>query len=131
MILKCYNVSSEKVSVEVLMNDMELLIDTAIPLGLVLNELITNSLKYAFPEEQKGKITIRVTGRQSGKIEIVFSDNGVGVVNEVDFGNGETFGMKMIRGLVEQQMNGIARFEGKEGLTCYMEISDTLYQERV
>ena len=130
-ILKCFNVSSDKVSVKIEMNDMELLIDTAVPLGLVLNELITNSLKHAFPKEQKGKITIRIVRRQSGIIGIVFSDNGTGFSDEIDFENKETFGLKIVKGLIEQQMNGTVRFESKYGLTCYMEISDSLYEKRI
>ncbi len=131
LILKCFSVSSDKVSVEIEMDDMELLIDTAVPLGLVLNELITNSLKHAFPEEQRGKITIGISRRQSGIIEIVFSDNGTGFSDEINFENKETFGLKIIKGLIEQQMNGTVRFESKYGLTCYMEISDILYEKRI
>lgn len=130
-IFQSYQDSSHKISFVLKIEEISLLIDTAIPLGLVLNELISNSLKYAFPGEQKGKITIKISRKSSKKIELYFFDNGVGVSDEFDFSKQKTLGIKMIKGIVEQQMDGVVRFEKTKGLTCHIEFSDTLYEERI
>ncbi|MDA8425154.1 MAG: hypothetical protein M0Z80_03370 [Treponema sp.] len=80
-------------------------IDQAIPLGLILNELCTNALKYAFPPERIGDPpTIVVTLRRSGpgRIALVFSDNGIGVPKDFDPAQAASFGMKIVHKLADQ-----------------------------
>ncbi|MCK5684243.1 histidine kinase, partial [bacterium] len=130
-IFQSYQTSFQKISLVFEIEEISLLIDTAIPLGLVLNELISNSLKYGFPGERKGGITIKISRKNSEKINLYFSDDGVGVLDEFDFENQKTLGISMIKGIVEQQMDGVVKFEKTNGLICHIEISDTLYEARI
>jgi two-component sensor histidine kinase len=88
---------------------VQLSVAQAIPLALVLNEAITNSVKYAFPGNRLGEISIKM--RQACEnIELIIVDNGVGMVKARD----ESLGLKLMRGLIEE-INGQIRFENKNG----------------
>ncbi len=81
-------------------------IDQAIPCGLILNELLTNAFKYAFPE---GDGVIRISGRcypNSKQIELIIQDNGVGLPEEMNIDNIESLGIKIVSLLVKSQLEG-------------------------
>jgi len=82
-------------------DDLLLPIETAIPCGLILNELITNALKYAFPGGRNGQITIKMH-RTAREITLLFEDNGIGFPPEVDLSGAETLGLNLIHMLVKQ-----------------------------
>lgn len=99
------NVFGVQSRVEVLleMEEIELDVDTAIPIGLIVNELLTNSMKYAFPEQASGSVVIalRKTGRQ---LFLNVTDNGIGAtVNENETETG--FGTKLVK-LLTRQLDG-------------------------
>jgi two-component sensor histidine kinase len=81
--------------------DIFLAIDTAIPIGLIINELISNSLKYAFPGGRKGEISVAIH-RQDRTLTILFHDNGVGIPEDFDWRNAESLGLRLVISLVEQ-----------------------------
>ena len=88
-------------------------IDHAIPCGLIINELITNSLKYAFPEDRKGEI--KVSFHLMMKIfELIVSDNGVGIPYDVDFRKTESLGLRLVTILVENQLKGKIDLDQKQ-----------------
>jgi PAS domain S-box-containing protein len=80
--------------------DVFLAIDTAIPIGLVINELISNSLKYAFPEGE-GEISIAIH-RQDHTLTILFKDNGIGIPEDFDWRNAKSMGLRLVITLVDQ-----------------------------
>lgn len=80
-------------------------IDTLMPLGLILNELISNSLKYAFEGKQNGEINISLHKRENEKLEMIVSDNGIGLPPDFSWENANTLGIELIKTLVEQ-ING-------------------------
>jgi PAS domain S-box-containing protein len=81
--------------------DVFLAIDTAIPIGLMINELISNSLKYAFPEGRTGEISLAIH-RQDHMLTILFKDNGVGIPDGFDWRNTQSMGFQLITALVDQ-----------------------------
>ncbi len=92
---------NNKVSTELDLHKIELDLDTAIPMGLILNEMLTNSLKYAFPNEAFG--TVRIGLRRTGdSVELSFSDNGVGVAGDVNIEKSDSLGFKLIHKLSAQ-----------------------------
>jgi two-component sensor histidine kinase len=80
-------------------------IDTAIPCGLIINELISNSIKYAFPEDKEGEIGISLARTGEGKLHLKVKDNGEGVDDGIDLGKAETLGIQLVT-LLTRQMNG-------------------------
>ena len=90
-------------------------IETAVPLALVANELIVNSIKHAFPGRQSGLVQIRLEKREQG-FELIVSDDGVGYEGDAPTGSAGSLGMLLIRALTEQ-LDGTLGFSGSGGTT--------------
>ncbi|VAV86199.1 Two-component system sensor histidine kinase [hydrothermal vent metagenome] len=96
--------AEQRIVLECVMDILELDVDTAVPLGLIVNELITNALKYAFPEGRKGQIEVQLAQKSTDKLILKVIDNGIGQEDD-DFTRGTGFGMQLIQ-LLTQQLNG-------------------------
>ncbi|MCP4133060.1 MAG: hypothetical protein GY754_18990 [bacterium] len=131
MVMHSYGVMSERVSLILEIEDIFVLIDTAIPCGLVLNELLSNVCKHAFPGSMKGEISIRVSGTKQGEINLFFSDNGVGVSKDFDFRKQKTLGLQTILAICEHQLQGKVIFETKQGVGYHIRLNDSLYTNRM
>ncbi|PKQ44274.1 tetratricopeptide repeat-containing sensor histidine kinase [Confluentibacter flavum] len=102
-VLDTFN-AEDKVKIECAMDNLELDLDTAVPIGLIVNELLTNALKYAFPEDGKGNIMISLSQSTPETLTLKVADNGVGkVIGLAPKGTG--FGSQLIQ-LLTQQLNG-------------------------
>ncbi|HEV3113672.1 MAG TPA: PAS domain S-box protein [Candidatus Binataceae bacterium] len=77
-------------------------IELAVPLGLILNELISNCLKYAFPDGRAGRIRVELRPVDVTRLKLTVADDGVGFPAQVDFRTTETLGMQLVRTLTEQ-----------------------------
>ncbi|MCX9083140.1 MAG: PAS domain-containing protein [Candidatus Methanoperedens sp.] len=86
--------------------DIPLKIDYAVPCGLIINELVTNCLKYAFPDERQGKIRILVKSKENNMIQLSISDDGIGIPKDLDIRNTESLGLRLVTSLAENQLNG-------------------------
>jgi two-component sensor histidine kinase len=92
---------------------------------------MTNSLKYAFPDNKKGAINISLSKGESDINVLHYSDNGIGFPDEFDFRKQSTLGLQLIYGIGEKQMMGKVTMENKNGLVCVFEFQNNLYQARV
>jgi two-component sensor histidine kinase len=111
-ILDTFNVE-DKIKVECVMDKLELDVDTAVPIGLIVNELLTNSLKYAFPEDAKGNVQISLMQTSPETLVLKVADNGIGkVVGLKPVGTG--FGSQLVQ-LLTQQLNGKMRETTDDG----------------
>lgn len=95
-----YN-QNKNISLEQDLDDIHLDLDIAIPCGLIVNELITNSLKYAFIKEDKGEIRIKLK-QEEGQVLLSICDNGKGFPKEIDFRETTSLGMQLVISLVDQ-----------------------------
>jgi PAS domain S-box-containing protein len=86
-------------------HSLSLEVSTAIPCGLIINELVSNSLKHAFPGKRKGEIKIKIHSFD-GTIELIVRDNGVGIPEDIDFRTTDTLGLHLVTMLAEDQLNG-------------------------
>jgi two-component sensor histidine kinase/HAMP domain-containing protein len=77
-------------------------VDTAIPCGLVINELVSNSLKYAFPDGKQGQIFISLRREGDDNFALVVGDTGIGLPKGLDFRDSPSLGLKLVNTLVEQ-----------------------------
>ncbi|MDP2815800.1 MAG: histidine kinase dimerization/phosphoacceptor domain -containing protein [Rectinemataceae bacterium] len=91
-------------------------VNTAIPLGLVINELVSNSLQHAFPGGRKGRITIIIRDDQKG-LTLAYQDNGIGFSESFDWQTTDSVGFRLIRVLIDQ-LDGTIEQEPCEG-TCF------------
>ncbi|HKK39196.1 MAG TPA: histidine kinase dimerization/phosphoacceptor domain -containing protein [Cryomorphaceae bacterium] len=110
--------ADDRVKIECAMNQLELDIDTAVPLGLIANEILTNSLKYAFPEGRKGKIEIKLEKTPDDVLRLAIIDDGVGKGQPAVGGTG--FGGQLVA-LLAQQLRGKLREETDRGTAVYFE----------
>lgn len=97
-------------------------VSKAIPVGLILNEVITNAFKYAFPHTAEDKITVKLT--EDGQLVLLsIADNGKGVPEGFDFASCRSFGMTLIRGMVED-LEGVFDIHNSNGLTIQISFTD-------
>ncbi|MFK7834214.1 MAG: histidine kinase dimerization/phosphoacceptor domain -containing protein [Winogradskyella sp.] len=96
--------AEDKVKIECAMENLDLDVDTAVPIGLIVNELLTNALKYAFPQDKHGAISISLEKTLDNHLKLKVSDNGIGKVEGVA-PKGTGFGTQLVR-LLTQQLNG-------------------------
>lgn len=90
-------------------------LDTAIPLGLLLNEIITNSLKYGIVNDSNGIISLKISEHNNNNFEVLVGDDGVGFPYEINFKNTKTLGLKLINRLVTQLKGSIKKEETIKG----------------
>ncbi len=87
---------------------IDLTIDQAIPCGLIINELVTNALKYAFPADWTGDPAIVITvNEKDGMVELAVGDNGVGLPESIDFNATKTLGLSLVPVLARQLMGSV------------------------
>jgi two-component system, sensor histidine kinase PdtaS len=126
-----YVSDSSKIKLDLNVDDVMLDIDTAIPLGLILNELLTNSLKYAFPAsdvDSNNKIGhIRVGLVKNNNIyTLSVEDDGIGFPEDIDLENTNSLGLRLINTLTEQ-IKGKMYIKGGNGTSFKIEFKDKKY----
>jgi len=114
-IFQSYGASMERIDLKVEIEDIKLGIEQAIPLGLLINELVSNSLKYAFPGNCAGQIIIKLQAVDQGEIECIVCDNGEGIQENIDWRSTDTLGFRLVKILGENQLNGITNLGRDNG----------------
>ena len=107
----------KRVQVECSMNALNVDVDTAVPLGLIVNELLTNTIKYAFPEGRSGKVQIKLEQAVNGNLQMVVSDNGVGKSGKI---TGTGFGGQLIS-ILTRQLGGVMKEDNTNGTHIFFE----------
>jgi PAS domain S-box-containing protein len=113
-IFQTYNVNPNNVKLNISIEEIPINIKQASPLGLVINEVVSNSLKYAFPDDRKGEINVEMK-KLVNELELIIMDNGVGIPDELDWRNIDTLGLKLVRTLIENQLDGSIEMENNNG----------------
>jgi two-component sensor histidine kinase len=123
--------NSQKVSL--LLNVEKILtpVDIAIPFGLIINELVTNSLRHAFPENCNGSIELHMKRYGENGIMLSIVDNGVGFQPGFDPRTCKSIGLSTTILIVEQQLQGSIEFSRSNGFSCRISFSDNLYRTRI
>ncbi|WP_228014592.1 ATP-binding protein [Fortiea sp. LEGE XX443] len=96
-----YNVNSSQIKLNLQIQNVSLDIESAIPYGLIINELVSNALKYAFPEQRTGEILVKLFQDEQNLI-LIIRDNGVGLSPDFDTKKTKTLGITLVQGLVKQ-----------------------------
>lgn len=145
-LLSSYTVRKEDVKLKLEAEDTFLGMDTAIPLGIIINELVSNALKYAFPAGRRGEIRIKLCRKEINEnknideiisnnyrgssiknsylYSLVVSDNGLGFPENVDFKNTDSLGLQLVNILVEQ-LEGTIEMEKNGGTTFRISFTET------
>ena len=101
-LLESYGADSGRISLQIQVDDILLNIDTAIPLGLIINELTSNALKHAFPGDRKGVVQIELKSSGDERFVLRVSDDGVGFPEDLDLQTPQTLGLKLVDTLSSQ-----------------------------
>ena len=118
-LFRSYGVNSGVITLQIDVKDVSLDADTAIPAGLIITELVSNALKYAFPPGQEGDIRIDCRAETDGKVALMVRDNGVGFPKEVDFRKTESLGLQLVSTLTNQ-LKGTIELDGSAGTAFTM-----------
>ena len=111
-LIRCYN--SNNININANIEEVYLKIDTAIPCALIINELVSNSMKHAFLNNDEGEVYVEFITLQKGKYSLSVSDNGVGVRENIDSLKKQSLGLKLVWNLVEQ-LEGTIIYNSKLG----------------
>jgi PAS domain S-box-containing protein len=110
-----YGIDSNKINLKLNIEDVFLDINTAIPCGLIINELATNAIKHAFPNGEKGEIKIDMHPVDSKEVELIIADDGVGTAKSVDPKSPESLGLHLVTLLAESQLQGEIKLDRNKG----------------
>lgn len=123
-----YMVDPRRIKLNVDMEEVLVNIDTAIPCGLIINELVSNSLKHAFPEGFDGEITIRIHDTD-GEYDLTISDNGVGFPSDLNFRKTDSLGLQLVNSLVGQ-LDGTIELDRSHGTEFRIKFNELEYKKR-
>jgi PAS domain S-box-containing protein len=101
-LLRSYNTSTPPIQVRSIIHDVHLSLDTAIPCGLIINELVSNALKYAFPGDATGEVEIQLYPDRDDEYVLIVQDNGIGLSQGIDLFHASTLGLQLVCSLTEQ-----------------------------
>jgi len=113
-IFQTYSVNTDKVKLNSTIEKAQIGLNQAYPLGLIISELISNSLKYAFPKDKQGEVNVSMK-KLNQELHLTVMDDGVGMPDGFDWKNSNTLGLKLVRTLVENQLDGSLNVESNNG----------------
>jgi two-component sensor histidine kinase len=115
--LICSYETDINIELEIEVEQIDLCIDVAIPCGLIVNELITNTIKHAFPPNfsRKALLAVSLKCTPSGQAELLISDNGIGLPCDFNFADTDSLGMKLVNILAREQLGGNVELLKKQG----------------
>ena len=127
-LLSYYSADSIEVIIDV-KKDIILNMDTAVPCGLIINELVTNAIKHAFNESKSGQINITLKS-DNGCFTLIVSDNGEGIPPEVDLDNPQKLGLQLVKSLTDQ-LEGKIEYNGSKNTEFKIQFRELIYKDRM
>lgn len=110
-----YGVNQETVDLKINARGIFLDPDTAVSCGLIINELVSNSLNHAFPEDRKGEVKIDIRADKDNRVNMIISDDGVGFPADLDFPGEKSLGQQLVVNLT-RQLGGVIELERRGGV---------------
>jgi two-component sensor histidine kinase len=124
-----FGADASRIDLQINLNGTYLNIDTAIPCGLIINELISNSLKYAFPGDRSGKILVKMNSK-GDDVELTVKDDGIGISKDIQLTNTDTLGLKLVQ-LLTMQMDGqVEIIRLSPGTEFKIKFKELVYKQR-
>jgi two-component sensor histidine kinase len=114
-LIDSYRLEPDAVTLALDVKDIYFDVNVGIPCGLIVNELLTNALKHAFPNGRQGEVSVSLSPGD-GTITLAVADNGIGFPENIDFRNTESLGFQLVTALVEQ-LGGTIELARDKGTT--------------
>ncbi len=124
-----YSIEKGRINSILEVEDVNLNMETAVPCGLIISELVSNSLKYAFPDEMKGEILVSLKPMDD-KYELIVSDDGIGLPKDLDFKNLDSLGLLLVQNL-SNQIEGEMDVNNSPGTEFKIVFKELIYKERL
>jgi len=128
-LLHSYQTNTHSVTLTIMVDDLFLNIDQAIPCGLIINELVSNSLKYAFPDNRAGAIRIELRRTLDNQMTLTVHDNGIGLPPDIDLTTNKTLGLQLASTLTNQ-LGGSITIDRHDGTTFVIVFMPVYHEER-
>jgi len=113
-LMASYSIKGDRIRLNLDLADADIALDTAIPCGLIVNELVSNALKHAFPEGRPGKVRVSLSCTGGDSWELTVSDNGIGLPDGLDYTRTMSMGMQLVV-VLAQQLNAELQYRGEAG----------------
>ncbi len=126
-LFRTYGINPQILKITLNIEDILLDINTAIPCGLIINEIVSNSLKHAFPDGKKGEIFIQFHSGKHNMFILTVGDNGTGLQKDLDLSDPKTLGLELVNILVEQ-IKGTVEIDRSQGTTFRIEFKKPKYK---
>jgi two-component sensor histidine kinase len=123
-LFRSYGVDPDVIKLKINAEDIFLGIDTAVPCGLIINELVSNSLKHAFPDGTAGEVRIELRADHNGGLTLVVSDDGVGLPEDLEFRDAESLGLQLVNNLSVAQLGGTIELDRSGGTAFKITFTD-------
>ena len=126
-----YSYSIKKGTIKPILDidDVKLNIETSVPCGLIITELVSNSLKYAFPNSLKGELKVSLKIKDDHYV-LTISDNGVGFPKDLDFEKTDSLGLQLVNSLTDQ-IDGKIELDSSHGTKFKITFQELVYKERI
>jgi PAS domain S-box-containing protein len=124
-----YNIKSSQIKPVLDIENIKLNMETAVPCGLIISEIVSNSLKYAFPNRMKGKIHVSLKPEED-EYELIISDNGIGLPEGLDFNKLDSLGLLLVTNLTEQ-IDGEININRSHGTLFKINFKELKYKKRI
>lgn len=121
--------ASPRIRLRADIEDVSFNMETAIPCGLIINELVSNSLKYAFPHGE-GEIYVSLMHYEGNRYLLTINDNGIGLPKEIDFKNTQSLGFRLVNNLTNQ-LEGEIELDRTNGTTFRIIFEELKYETRL
>ncbi|MEE8432421.1 MAG: ATP-binding protein, partial [Candidatus Desulfatibia sp.] len=126
-----HGVDTNKVKLNIEIKDVLFDLENAIPCGLIINELVSNSLKHAFHQQEEGNISIVLQSINEDELELTVSDDGVGIPEELDIRGTESMGLHLVKVLAGHQLDGTIDLDRTGGTQFNIKFKRAAYKPRI
>ncbi|TAE95846.1 MAG: histidine kinase, partial [Oscillatoriales cyanobacterium] len=128
-LFQSYNISDNRIQLQVLAEQISLNIETATPCGLIANELVSNTLKHAFPHDTSGTVSVQCYQTGDREIHLFVKDNGIGFPENIDFRKTNSMGFQVVCTLTEQ-LEGTIEMSREIGTAFHLVFNELIYSQR-
>jgi PAS domain S-box-containing protein len=129
VLFSSYGITEDQIKPVINVEDLMLNIETAVPFGLIISELISNSLKYAFPERKKGELKLSLK-KPDDTYELIISDDGIGFPEDLDYKKTDSLGLRLVNILVGQ-IDGTISMNTNHGTEFKIIFKELEYKKRI
>jgi len=130
-VLKSYKVDTNRIILSMEFEDLVFSLETAIPCGLIVTELVSNAVKHAFRDGREGRIDVRLRRAGEDVLELSVKDNGVGLTPGMDFRQHKSLGLRLVSTIAEGQLEGTVEAESSGGTEFRIQFKELRYRDRI